>query len=94
MSSGSGRFERLVRRRLDPVIGGLDAADRDPARRHGFGHDTLQRDAEQRIVEAGLALLQNVKGRIAIGPIATQACFEQIEETVEADRGMSIGPKS
>jgi len=133
------------------------ASDLDPARLHRLGHDALERDAQQAVLEAGIAdfdkiseleaplerscgnaamqivtlavvlgtlaghgemvllghhldvfgaeadgrqrdaiavfaFSQNVEGRIAV--VFTRACFEQVEEPIEAYRRAPIGRTS
>src|SRR3546814_8330546 len=41
--------------RLDLILGSIAAADLDPARLHRLGDDTLERDAQQAVLKAGIA---------------------------------------
>src|SRR3546814_20595301 len=41
--------------RLDLILGSIAAADLDPARLHRLGDDTLDRDAQQAVLKAGIA---------------------------------------
>ena len=57
---GSSSLADLLLRRADPIPSGRAAADFDPARLHRLGQHALERDAEQAVLEAGLARFDEV----------------------------------